>query len=47
MADFVDGQLVCDRWQGSPILIDVDVDDAVTIDVPSISFGTVRLRASQ
>ena len=45
VADFLDGQLVCDRAQDSPIL--VDVDDAVTTAVPSIAFGTVRFRASQ
>ena len=46
-ADFLDGRLVCDRSQDSPILVDVDIDDAVTTEVPFITLGTVRFRASQ
>ncbi|WP_148288590.1 hypothetical protein [Ilumatobacter nonamiensis] len=47
VADFLDDQIVCDRSQGSPILIDVDIDGASTSEVPFITFGTVRFRASQ
>ena len=45
VADFVDGRIVCDRSQASPISIDVDT--ATVTAVPNIDVGTVRFRASQ
>ncbi len=47
VADFIDDRIVCNRSQGSPIFIEVDVDAATTSPVPNIDFDTIRFRASQ
>jgi hypothetical protein len=47
VADFFDDRIVCNRSQGSPILIKVAVDAATTSPMPNVDFGTIRFRASQ